>query len=244
MRDRLRAFAWHLAISAVLAGLSLLLVFLVWYPAPLQKAIGVTEIFLLVLGVDVTIGPLLTLLVYRKGKPSLRFDLATIAFLQGAALSYGLWTVAAGRPVWLAFSVDQFVVVQAYLVDERNRSAASPAFRDDSWTGPRWVAARRAETADEKREILLESLFAGVDIAQRPERYVPLEDQQAELRLKARPVSGLAKANSVDKVSEILARYPSADVYLPMAAKIQDMTVLLDGASGKILGIVDLRPES
>ncbi len=40
----------------------MVLVFGVWYPAPLHQALGVTKIFLLLLLVDVVLGPLMTLL--------------------------------------------------------------------------------------------------------------------------------------------------------------------------------------
>ncbi len=49
-----------------------------------------TEIFLLLLLIDVVLGPLLTLIVYKKGKRTLVMDLAVIAALQLAALTYGL----------------------------------------------------------------------------------------------------------------------------------------------------------
>ena len=96
MIPRLRAGLIHLSISSVVALMAVGIVFLIWYPHPLHTAAGVTEIFLIVLGVDVVIGPLLTTLVYRQGKKSLRFDLSTIALLQLLAFSYGLWTVAEG----------------------------------------------------------------------------------------------------------------------------------------------------
>jgi uncharacterized RDD family membrane protein YckC len=63
---RIIAFLFHFSISCLLALLALLLVFFVWYPAPLHSAVGVTSIFLIVLGVDVTVGPLLTLVVKAR----------------------------------------------------------------------------------------------------------------------------------------------------------------------------------
>ena len=58
MSGRFRAFSWHLSASALVALLTLLLVFFVWYPSPLHEAVGVTHILLLLLAVDVTLGPL------------------------------------------------------------------------------------------------------------------------------------------------------------------------------------------
>ena len=119
MSIRLKAFFLHLSLSAVIALLALLLVFGLWYPAPLHTAVGVTHIFLLLLLIDVVLGPLLTLLVYKAGKKTLVFDLAVIAVLQLSALGYGLWTVAEGRPAWLVFNADRFDLVRVLDIDAR-----------------------------------------------------------------------------------------------------------------------------
>ena len=63
MSKRIKFFLGHLAISIVVAIIIIGLVFFVWYPAPLAKAIGVTHIFLMLIAIDVIIGLLLTLLV-------------------------------------------------------------------------------------------------------------------------------------------------------------------------------------
>ena len=59
MKFRLKAFATHLLVSLLVAMGSVYLVFQVWHPSPLQQAVGVTSIFLLLLTVDVVSGPCL-----------------------------------------------------------------------------------------------------------------------------------------------------------------------------------------
>lgn len=107
MKQRLIAFLVHLIISIVVAIAAVGLVFFVLYPAPLHTAVGVTGIFLLLLMVDVCLGPVLTFIVYKKGKKTLKMDLAVIAILQFSALVYGLYAVAEGRPAWLVFANDR-----------------------------------------------------------------------------------------------------------------------------------------
>ena len=63
MLPRVRAFLIHFVASTFVALLALGLVFGLWYPHPLQKAAGVTMLYLLLIGVDLVIGPLLTLVV-------------------------------------------------------------------------------------------------------------------------------------------------------------------------------------
>ena len=74
MSKRLKFFLSHLTISFLIALLAVGVVFFVWYPAPLAKAVGVTHIFLMMLIIDVIVGPILGFLVYKQGKKNLKFD--------------------------------------------------------------------------------------------------------------------------------------------------------------------------
>jgi hypothetical protein len=129
MPVRIKAFLMHLGFSVFIGLCTLSLVFLVWYPAPLHTALNVTHIFLLLLLVDVILGPCLTLLVFKVGKKTLVFDLSVILLFQ-LALGYGVWTVFSARPAWLVFNVDRFDVVQAVEIDTRKLNEAAPEFRD------------------------------------------------------------------------------------------------------------------
>ena len=62
--NRYQAFATHLMGSVAVALCSAALVFLVWYPDKLPQATGVTNIFLMLLAVDVVVGPIITLIVF------------------------------------------------------------------------------------------------------------------------------------------------------------------------------------
>ena len=177
MSSRFQTFLIHLAISALIALAVIGLVFFIWYPAPLHTAVGVTQIFLILLAVDVVLGPLLTLLVYKVGKKTLVMDLTVIVVLQLGALSYGLWTVAEGRPAWLVFAVDRFELVRVLDIDERKLDQADLAYRQSSLLGPQWVAASNPSDSDERNDLVMESVFGGADLAQRPNLYQPLNTQ-------------------------------------------------------------------
>ena len=115
-RERFAAAGIHLAISALIALAAAALVFGLWFPGLYRLMSGGQSLFVLVVSVDVVLGPLLTLAVFdrtRKSIRHLRMDLLVIALLQTAALGYGLHTVMAVRPVALVFEVDRFRVVTA-----------------------------------------------------------------------------------------------------------------------------------
>lgn len=239
---RIKAFSTHLLISALIALLAAGLVFFIWYPAPLHIAAGVTSIFLMLLIVDVILGPSLTLLVYKPDKKTLVMDLTVIALLQLSALAYGLHTVADGRPAWLVFAKDRFEMVRVPDIDGRKLDQAAVEYRNPSWFGPKWVAASTPFLADEKNQILFESVAGGPDIAQRPNLYQPLDRQRQIIAKQAQPLSALAEFNPIEQIQQLAARYPTASGWLPLKASAKDMTVLVNVETGAVVAIVDLRP--
>lgn len=245
MFARVSAFVVHLIISIVIALCSMLLVFKLWYPAPLHVAVGVTHIFLLILMVDVVIGPLLTLVVYKVGKKTLVFDLMVIALLQVSALGYGLYAVAEGRPAWLVFSADRFDLVRVLDVDDRKQAvegAIAQEYKSPSWFGPQWVASVNPEGDEERNELVFESVFAGVDLPQRPDLYVPLATQASEVKAHLFPLDQLDQFNESAEVAGVLAQWPQADAWLPMMANVEPMVVLMDSETAEVVAVVDLRP--
>lgn len=242
MPARLRAFLIHLAASGFIACMAMALVFLVWYPAPLATATGVTTIFLLMLGIDVTIGPLLTLMVYKPGKKSLRFDLTIIVLLQLGALVYGVHTMAVARPAWIVFSGQRFDVSQAHLLDTTHRDATKPEYRHASWTGPVWVAAFTPKNNEAANAILFDALSGGADLPQRTDLFAPLPEAADAIRSKALPLSDLDNYNPPASVAAVLKQWPDADAYLPLMAKVQPMAVLLRKSDSKVIAVVELKP--
>ena len=81
MSKRLKFFLSHLSISLMIALCVVGLVFFIWYPTPLATAVGVTQIFLMMLAIDVTVGPILGFIVYKEGKKTLKMDLTVIILL-------------------------------------------------------------------------------------------------------------------------------------------------------------------
>lgn len=230
MKFRFLCFGSHLSISLFIALLSLFLVFRIWYPAPLSDALGVTDIFILLLCIDVVIGPLLTLVVAQKGKKTLRMDLSIIAILQVAALAYGLYIVSQGRPVWLVYNSNRFEVVQAY---EAELSSSVPvSFQRLSFLGPRWASINQGDLVNRKLEVYLHAEFLK-----------PYDVAVAKIvGANALPLTVLQKFNSAQKVERILHAYPEANAFVPMGAKQKPLTVLVNKTSGHVVAIVNLSP--
>jgi len=71
-------------------------------------------------GVDLALGPLLTFVIARADKPrqELARDIAIIVVVQICALVYGAVSLWNGRPMYYAFSENVLQLVQAYDIDE------------------------------------------------------------------------------------------------------------------------------
>ncbi len=242
MKDRIKAFCIHLSISFVIAVLAMVLVFQIWYPAPLHALIGVDHIFYTLISIDVIIGPVLTFIVFNREKPHLKLDLTIIALLQISALSYGVWAVAQGRPAWIVFNVDRFDLVQMQDIDTRQRDRSASEYQTAPWLGPRWVYAEAPKDIDEYNTLTFESIFAGVDMPQRTDLYQPIGNAHDKMVEHAIPLKKLTNFNPKHVVEEELRHWPQADAYLPLNFKTRSATVLLNTKTVQIIGISLLQP--
>ncbi len=239
---RLKFFFSHLFISLIIALLVIGLVFFVWYPSPLATAVGVTQIFLMMLAIDVIVGPVLGLLIYKEAKKNLKFDLSVIITIQIAALCYGVFSIEQGRPVWIAYNVDRFELVRKNELVDTNIQQAQPQFQQPSWFKPQYVAAEFAKDIQQRNDEMFAEVLGGISIAQRPERYVELTQAKHQIQQRALPLVELQQYNSKADVEKTLAKYPKADAWLPLKANAVDMVVLVNKESASIIKIVDLRP--
>ena len=69
--NRWKAAAIHLGLSVLIAATVVTVMLLVWYPPPYFDTMGGTGLLKILVGVDVTLGPLLTLIIFDPRKKSL-----------------------------------------------------------------------------------------------------------------------------------------------------------------------------
>jgi hypothetical protein len=242
--SRLRAFLWHLLVSGVLGSSALALVFLVWYPAPLHEAVGVTDIFLLLLCIDVILGPCLTFAVARPGKKKhlLLLDLGIIVTVQLAAFSYGIYTVFEGRPVWVVMNMDRFDVVCNVDIDPKYAAQAPSEYQQPSWGRPQWISTSWPEDVETQNALLFSFLEEGLDISQQPRFYRPLAEARALIQKNAQSLEALEAFNTTEEIREKLMPYPDANAWMPLKSKNLDMVVLVRKEESQVIALVKLRP--
>ena len=179
--SRWKASGSHFLICVAIAAAVVTLMLELWYPGPLFEAAGGSGLLFILVCVDVTLGPLLTLVVFKAGKPGMKFDLAVIALLQIAALAYGGYVVFLARPAFIVFVKDRFELVTVVELDPAEVAKAKyPEFRSFSWTGPR-LAAADLPTDPEGRQKFIRLAMQGIDIQSFPEYYAPYGERTKEV---------------------------------------------------------------
>lgn len=111
--NRYQAFAIHMAISLVIFFVLLVCITQFWYPGILFDTGNGWKAISLIVGIDLILGPLFTLIIFNHNKKSLKFDLGVIALLQVAALIYGTWTIHSSRPLAIAYINTSFMTLYA-----------------------------------------------------------------------------------------------------------------------------------
>ena len=244
MKFRLKAAGVHLLVSIIVALCGLYLVFGIWHPDPLQKAVGVTRIFLIMLGIDVVLGPLLTLIVASsKEKKTLKFDLSVIFIVQLAAYIYGMHSIAVSRPAYVAFDKVRFDIVQADSVLRDSEKKILPEYQHNPWFFSQWVAVRPYKDAAEQSKRTFLELQQDISPAMQADLYQAIDDGAwREIKKTQHTLDELGKYNDIQQIKQVLSVHPEADSYQPLKAPAADMTVLLDSKQQKIIAVVDLRP--
>lgn len=243
---RWKASSIHFAISfAVLASIFALVLWC-WYPPALLGMAKAGTLLSVLAGVDLVLGPLLTLLIYRHGKKGLKFDLIFIAIMQIAALAFGLHTVWQSRPAYIVGTSDRFRLVFANEIDPASASKAAQEYRHAPWFGPKVVSAPLPDDSKARFEAMMEEM-TGLEIQFNPARYAPYparNGEPAKAAIPARQVISLAPASDRQRWQQAFARHPNAasPAMLPLQSSRGSASLMIDLASAKVLGYVDMPP--
>jgi hypothetical protein len=246
-RKKFLVFTLHFLATAIVAAIAAALIFFVWFPHPLATMVGGTELFMLVVGCDLVLGPLLSLVIYdpRKSRLALIVDYSVVGVVQLATLVYGVYVVAGTRPVEIAFSRDRLEVVTAREISEAELAAARlPEYRTLSLTGPRYVSIQ-VPRADQQ-DALFQSV-AGNEEHQRPKFYAPYEAGLEQIRRHARPLAALEKKfpdyiPALDAAAREAGIAPDAALWLPVHHRRGFWTAIIDPATGRPLSYAAVDP--
>ena len=241
---RFTAFAVHLGISLVIFGALLVVVVFDWYRFPLFAIEGGWQGLQIIAGCDIVLGPLLTLIVFKPGKPSLKFDLSVIAAIQFAALVSGTWITYAQRPVLMIYAEDRFYTLSNDIVGMTGIKREEVArFRNSPYP---LAVVRLPDDEEQRRKTRLESLGRG-GLYLRGDLYteqIPqyLQDVQAHsLNMEQLTTGDAAAATELERFK---SRHGALDAYyfLPLHGRYGRMIVALERSTSRLADKLDIKP--
>lgn len=243
--EKAKAAGIHLAFSAVVLSALALVVLRAWYPDFFFATDGGWEGIRIVLAVDLVLGPLLTFVVFRRGKPGLVRDLALICAMQVAALLAGTAVVYSERPQFFVFYDGHFYSASADTYERYGVAPPDPS--DYSDRTPAWVVAAAPGNPIEEAGIRRILYQDGIALWVYAPLYEPLDDEH--LRDEIVP-SGLSAA-------QMQARDPGGVLqdwlaergktfedfaFVPVHSRYRDGFVAIDVESLEVGGFIDIRP--
>lgn len=243
---KLRAFAIHLIASAIVVLAFLCVMLFVWYPTPYFETDGGWTVLRILAGVDVVLGPLLTLIVFKPGKPGLKFDMSCIVLAQLGALIYGGTIIYQQRPAFVVFGVDRFTSVSASEVEFDKLKY--PELQRVAGIGPLLAQSRPPDDPKLRQELLLGVVLEGKkDLEFRAELYEPYRPDLAQLRARSIDLSKIAAldAGAKQAIDGFIASKGGRlgdNLYLPLKGKNKDIVMVLSPTDGMPMGFISISP--
>jgi len=178
--SRFVAAAFHLIISASIFLLIACFVYFFLLPGFLFYTEGGTTILSLIAGVDVVLGPLITLIIYKKTKPEIKFDLSVIALIQIAALTYGLFSLWSSRPLAVFYTQGTYHITYTNSFSEADDIKAIQDFHKIKT--PTIAISVPEDTVSVDALLLTHRLNTGSDYFLQDNLYTSYQDQIPKLK--------------------------------------------------------------
>lgn len=239
--SRYRASILHFFVSCLVLSAVLLLILSLWYPAPYFQAEGTWRVVKILIPMDIVLGPLLTLVLFKQGKPGMKFDLSVIASVQIIALLYGGYTVFSERPLFLAFIDGGFKVVSTSEVDVSK--AEYELFKSRSWTGPVPVSVRVPIEGKEVQQMLALVTSSGKEMHNFARYYTPFKLTACNLKTKLDITKYTESAEEIDKVKQWQQQNRATSLaFFPFYGHFKNVIVAVDIQQNTIIGTLAIDP--
>ncbi|MDH5472034.1 MAG: hypothetical protein OEY61_04200 [Gammaproteobacteria bacterium] len=243
MKQRLIAAAIHFLGSAGVISMFLLLVYFIWYAYPYNIIYSAIDVVKLVVGVDLVLGPLLTLVIFNISKPrkELIRDITIIVCFQVAALSWGVHAAYKVRPLYAVYYGGTFYTATGADIDIQGSqdAIASPGILEKA----KVVYVKKLEKHEAVvREI--ENMRKGMrGIMYRPQEYELIShhiDEIVEHNLDVNNIAANSEKKAIDKVIQQRGKALSEFLFYPYVSGVKGGSgiVVIDKSEMKIVDVL------
>lgn len=245
---RWKASFIHLLISIAIVGSVAAYIIYFWYPLALIPMAKADKLLGLVGGIDLIVGPLLTLLVYKTGKATLKMDLTVIALIQVVFLSIGLYTMFMSRPVFIVASSRSFdLVFAADISPQQLAQAQIPQYKTLSMTKPKLVGVKMPADPNEQMRIVNSALAGLGDLQMMPEYYVEYSEMIPDILANSMPLKANAHISAqaialIAAGAKTYGRTPEEVHFMRLGSSRGSAIMLVDAKTGQVVGPVSADP--
>ncbi len=243
--SRIKAASLHLAITVVALAAVFAVVRTLWYPKPLLAADGAWQAFALLAGASITLGPLLTLVVFRSGKKRLRMDLALVVLAQVTAFAFCTHLLFARRIQMVVYSQGAF-----HALDQAHIALIGPKGRALLRRLPDRPAYVYVKLPHSKKAMLgveIRTLQGEPPVFLRGWRYRPYTARERKKVLAhGYPFVATARTNRVAAraLAHFRADHPGQGngVFIPLRGTYTSVILVLDPHNGHLAGVLPFNP--
>jgi len=177
---RFKAFWIHLSLTALVILSYTIIVRYFWYPGDLFQLERVWEVMIVVFGVDLVLGPSMTLVLFKPGKKGLKFDMSMVLVMQIVALSWGVWVTYSERPLYITYDGD--IMFSSIPASKVIYSPMTPDnLRRGGQQGPMLAFLDLPKDPKQLYEIVEKAHSAGALVTGQTQYYKTLAEKSAEL---------------------------------------------------------------
>ncbi len=242
-QEKLKASLLHLLFSLLLVGLIIGSVLFFFFPKLFINVSDFKEVASIIISVDLILGPLLTFVVFQRGKKSLKFDLSIIAAIQLIALLYGSYALYQIHPLYVTFNVDRFTMISAR--DAEPEKALYEEYKVSKLSSAKLAFAKMPKESDKRNEVLLTAALGGGDLDMREEYYEPYEQHINEIISKAIDNETILESSKKDKkIGEFLIKNNNLSnlAFFPINTTKKDAIIVLDRKTALPVATIDSDP--
>lgn len=219
------------------------LVLVHWFPGFFYSIDGGWEGMRIIIGVDLILGPTLTLMVFKTGKPGLKLDLTLIGLFQSICLAAGVYVVHSQRPLFFVYYEEHFYSVSADTFSRFDRPV--PDLSNYAHKPPIKVFIKLPESpieqADYRRILYQDRIPAWIY----EPLFTPLQDSLDEVLKHGTAQQELVRRDKQHNLDGWLTRHGGSIkdyVFIPIHSRYRDAFVAMVAENGQFVDIVEIPP--
>lgn len=241
--SRYRASFYHFCISLTVFIFLAYLVIFEWYPDFFYAIDGGWEGMRIIIAVDLVLGPVLTLMVFKVGKPGLKMDLSMIGVFQISCLLAGLYIVYSERPLFFVYYDGHFYSSSADTY--RRYGLEPPEVSDFSAHAPARVFVQLPENAIEAADIRRILFQDSIPLWVYSKMYRPLGEHMEKVVSTAIGPQELMQRDRENNLAAWLEDQGGSVedyAFIPIHSRYRDAFLAVAIATKRITGVVDIPP--